>query len=110
VRLPGARMAPISSSSAWRHVRCCRNTGAKARITAAKRAGRCMAASLGGDVPDYRRPAPPPHPMPPAAQPAGASQTAKVEHRGKLDLDTLTQRKPMKRFGYLASLACLSLR
>src|SRR3954454_4557938 len=40
VRLPGARMAPISSSSAWRHVCCCRNTGAKARTRAGKRAGR----------------------------------------------------------------------
>lgn len=57
---PGARMAPISSNSAWRHVRCCRNTGVKVRMTAAKRAGRCMATSLAGDVPTYRRPASPP--------------------------------------------------
>src|SRR3954452_5645351 len=52
VRLPGARMAPISSSSAWRHVRCCENTGAKARMRAAKRSGRRgTAASLGGNAP-----------------------------------------------------------
>ena len=30
-------------------------------MTAAKRAGRCMAASLGGDAPAYCRPAPPPY-------------------------------------------------
>src|SRR4051812_41357706 len=41
-------MAPISSSSAWRHVRCCRKTGVKVWRTAAERAGRRMAASLGG--------------------------------------------------------------
>src|SRR3954452_17042721 len=62
VRLPGARMAPISSSSARRQVRCCTNTGAKVRMGEAKRAGRCMATSLGGDVPVYRSPAPPPRP------------------------------------------------
>src|SRR3954465_5186448 len=62
VRLPGARMAPISSSSARRQVRCCTNTGAKVRMREAKQAGRCMAASLGRDVPVYRSPAPPPRP------------------------------------------------
>src|SRR3954447_17368173 len=46
-------MAPISSSSAWRQVRCCRNTRLKATMTAAKQAGRYMAASLGGDAPVY---------------------------------------------------------
>src|SRR5215212_4595605 len=55
-------MAPISSSSAWRQVRCCTKTGAKVRMTAAKQAGRCMATSLGGDAPIYRSPAPPPRP------------------------------------------------
>src|SRR6478672_10778721 len=55
-------MAPISSSSARRQVRCCTNTGAKVRMREAKQAGRCMAASLGGDVPVYRSPAPPPRP------------------------------------------------
>jgi hypothetical protein len=62
VRLPGARMAPISSSSAWRQVRCGTKTGARVRMTVAKQAGRCMAASLGGDAPVYRSPAPPPRP------------------------------------------------
>src|SRR5690242_12494521 len=55
-------MAPISSSSAWRQVRCCTNTGAKVRMREAKQAGRCMAASLGRDVPVYRSPAPSPRP------------------------------------------------
>src|SRR4051812_28366979 len=55
-------MAPTSSSSARRQVRCCTNTGAKVRMREAKQAGRCMAASLGGDVPVYRSPAPPPRP------------------------------------------------
>jgi hypothetical protein len=65
VHLPVARMAPISSSSAGRHVRYCWNTGARVRMMTARRAGRCMAASLGGDVPAYRQPAPPPHPCRP---------------------------------------------
>ena len=50
VRLPGARMAPTSRTSAWRQVRW-RNSGAKATMIAAKRAGRSsMAASLGGNA------------------------------------------------------------
>src|SRR3954452_25155590 len=44
-------MAPISSTSAWRQLRW-QNSGAKCRITVAKRDGRTgMAASLGGDTP-----------------------------------------------------------
>src|SRR5215218_1055441 len=39
VRWPGARMAPTSSTSAWRQPRS-RRSGAKHRITAAKRDGR----------------------------------------------------------------------
>src|SRR3954469_23324735 len=39
VRRPGAKMAPISSTSACRQLRCWKS-GAKHRITAAKRAGR----------------------------------------------------------------------
>src|ERR671913_1973699 len=39
VRRPGARIAPISSTSACRQLRW-RRSGAKRRITAAKRAGR----------------------------------------------------------------------
>src|SRR3954463_13950227 len=53
---PAGAGSPTSSSSAWRHVRCCRNNGAKVRMTAAKRVGRGIAASLGGDAPVYRRP------------------------------------------------------
>src|SRR3954471_23000381 len=46
VRWPGVRMAPISSISAWRQLRW-KNSGAKQRITPAKRAGsRSMAAVL----------------------------------------------------------------
>src|SRR3954466_1540944 len=44
-------MAPISSTSAWRQLRW-KNSGAKCRMTVAKRDGRTgMAASLGGDTP-----------------------------------------------------------
>jgi hypothetical protein len=39
VRLPGARIAPISSTSACRQLRW-KNSGAKLRITAAKREGK----------------------------------------------------------------------
>src|SRR4051812_13070363 len=61
VRRPGARMAPISSTWACRQLRCL-NSGAKHRITAAKRAGRrSMAAVLGRGRPQPNRsPAPPP--------------------------------------------------
>ncbi len=50
VRLPGARMAPVSNTSACRQLRW-KNSGANARMTAAKRGGReGMALSLGGDA------------------------------------------------------------
>ena len=39
----------------------CTNSGAKVRMTAAKQAGRCMAASLGGDAPVYCPLASPPY-------------------------------------------------
>src|SRR3954447_10470653 len=51
VRWPGVRMAPISSISAWRQLRW-KNSGAKQRITPAKRAGsRSMAAVLWRETP-----------------------------------------------------------
>src|SRR3954452_11694412 len=84
-------MAPTSSSSAWRHVRRCRKTGSKARMRAAKRAGRRgTAASLGGGgagllfppphpPPVRARPPPPPHHLQVRAGRRTRPQTAKVE-------------------------------
>src|SRR3954454_15903001 len=58
VRWPGVRMAPISSISAWRQLRW-KNSGAKQRITSAKRAGsRSMAAVL-----EWGRPSLTAHPL-----------------------------------------------
>src|SRR5690349_9516370 len=71
-------MAPTSRSSAWHHVRRCRKTGAKARMRAARRAGRRgTAASLGGDGPAL--PSHPPHHLQVRAGRRTRPQTAKVE-------------------------------
>src|SRR5690349_23653370 len=73
-------MAPTSRSSAWHHVRRCRKTGAKARMRAARRAGRRgTAASLGGDGPAL--PSHPPHHLQVRAGRRTRPQTAKVELR-----------------------------
>jgi hypothetical protein len=65
VRLPDARSAPIRSTSASRQLRW-KKSGAKLRITVAKRVGRRgKAASLGGHAIILAgEPAPPPHPKP----------------------------------------------
>jgi hypothetical protein len=82
VRLPGARMAPTSRTSAWRQVRW-RKSGAKAKMIAAKRAGRSgMAVSLGGDTPTYRIVR-----FAASALPNHLPEMAKVELRGSLYQD-----------------------
>jgi transposase-like protein len=63
VRRPGARIAPISSTSACRQLRCWK-TSAKHRITAAKRAGRrsMVVVLWRGRYQPSRSSAPPPRP------------------------------------------------
>src|SRR4051812_49627988 len=72
VRWPGVRMAPISSISAWRQLRW-KNSGAKQRITSAKRAGsRSMAAVLWRGGPHLNA-----HPLPSVAPGKRQNQTKK---------------------------------
>src|SRR3954451_24277720 len=77
VRWPGVRMAPISSISAWRQLRW-KNSGAKQRITSAKRAGsRSMAAVL-----EWGRPSLTAHPLRCFRPGNGQTQEALVGFRG----------------------------